>query len=139
MNHTAKAGFSLVEALVSSVLMALVIAGSYTLINQSGGAIRSARNHYMAVNIGKARVERARNFSYKELYLLAESNVEVDDSGNPASGGDYRRSSTVITNIPSQPNLTKMEVKTEIRDRKSKTFKGDEETVSALFTEYLNQ
>lgn len=132
-----KAGFSLVEALISIVLLTLVIAGSYTLINQSSSAIQSARNHYIAVNIGKARVERARNFSYNELYLLSESDIVVDDSGNPASQGSYRRSTTVNTNY--QPALTMLTVKTEIRNRKTNTFKGEDETVSGLFTEYLTQ
>jgi hypothetical protein len=68
---------------------------------------------------------------------MAESDIVVDDSGNPASLGSYRRSTTVNTNY--QPNLTMLSVKTEIRDRKTNTFKGDDETVSGLFTEYLTQ
>lgn len=137
MNLNDKQGFSLVEALVSIVLLALVIAGSYSLIIQSANAIRSARNHYIAVNIGKDRVERARNFAYNQLDLLVESAVVVDENGNPANGGSYRRTTTVNTNY--QPNLTLVSVQTEIRNRKSNTFKGDSETVSGLFTEYLTQ
>lgn len=127
----------MVEALVSIVLLALVIAGSYSLIIQSSGAIRSARNHYLAVNIGKDRVERARNFAYNQLYLLAESLVIVDENGNPANGGSYRRTTSINTNY--QPNLTLVSVQTDIRNRKSNTFKDDSETVSGLFTEYLTK
>lgn len=137
MNRNDKKGFSLVEALISIVLLAMVIAGSYSLIIQSSSAIRSARNHYLAVNIGKDRVERARNFDYKQLYLLAESLVIVDENGNPANGGSYRRTTTINTNY--QPSLTMVSVQTDIRNRKSNTFKGDSETVSGLFTEYLTQ
>jgi len=135
MTRSDKTGFSLTEAIVSMALLAIVIAGSYSLIVSSASAIRSARNHYIAVNIGKARVERARNFNYGDLNLLAESDVVIDDNGNPLSGGDFRRSTTVNTNY--QPNLTCITVDTEIRDRKTKKFKGDKETVSGLFTEYL--
>jgi len=137
MKRNDKQGFSLVEALISIVLLAIVMAGAYSLIIQSGSAIRSARNHYIAVNVGRARLERARNFSYNELYMLSESDIVVDDSGNPTTLGSYRRSTTVSTNY--QPNLTMLSVQTEIRDRKTNTFKGDSETVSGLFTEYLSQ
>ena len=135
MKEPSKSGFSIMEAIISMVLLAIVIAGSYSLIVRSASAIRSARNHYIAVNIAKARIERARNFSYNELYMMGETAVVVDDSGNPLSGGSYRRSTTVTTNY--QPGLTRILVNTEIRDWKTKTFKGDAETVAGLFTEYI--
>lgn len=123
------------ESVISMMLLAIVLTGSYSLIVRSASAIRSARNHYIAVNISKARVERARNFAYNELYLLGESLVVVDESGNPISGGSYRRTTTVNTNY--QPNLTQITVETEVRDRLSNTFKGESESVSGLFTEYI--
>ncbi len=135
MTRHSKSGFSLMESVISMTLLAIVIAGSYSLIVRSAEAIRSARNHYIAVNISKARVERARSFAYNELYMLSESRVLVDESGNPASAGWYRRTTTVNTNY--QPNLTQITVETEIRERKSNSFLGESETVSGLFTEYI--
>lgn len=135
MTRRCKSGFSIMESVISMMLLAIVLTGSYSLIVRSASAIRSARNHYIAVNISKARVERARNFAYNELYLLGESLVVVDESGNPISGGSYRRTTTVNTNY--QPNLTQITVETEVRDRLSNTFKGESESVSGLFTEYI--
>lgn len=136
MRHE-KSGFTLMEAIISIVLLAIVIAGSYSLVLRSANSIYSARNHYLAVNISKARIERARNFAYSELYLLGESQVLVDDCGNPLTDGPYRRSTTVNTNY--QVGLTSIAVTTEIRDLKTKTFKNDSETVTGLFTEYLTK
>lgn len=137
MTRCCKSGFSIMETVISIALLAVALAGAYSLIVRSSSSIQSARNHYIAVNISKARVERARNFSYNELYMLGESSVVVDESGNPISGGQYSRTTTVNTNY--QPGLTQITVVTGIRDRQSNTFKGDSESVSSLFTEYLTQ
>lgn len=132
-----KRGFTLVEAVISLVLIALVLGGSYALVSQSTRGIYAARNHYVAVNISRARIERIRNFTYDQIITLTETNVVVDDSGVPASEGYFRRTTLVNTNY--QAGLTKVEVITDIRDAKTLTFKGDYESVASLFTEYLTE
>lgn len=132
-----KQGFTLVEAVISLVLIALVLGGSYALVSQATRGIYLARNHYVAVNISRARIERIRNFTYDQIISLTETNVIVDDSGVPASEGYFRRSTLIDTNY--QAGLTKVEVITDIRDAKTLTFKGDYESVASLFTEYLTE
>jgi hypothetical protein len=135
LNHKTKSGFTLVEAVISSVLLVLVIGGSYSLVTRSQSLIYAARNHYVAVNIARARLERSRDFAYDQLSTLTETNIVVNDSGVPNSTGYFRRSTTVITNY--QPGLTKIEVRTDIRNSKTLEFKDDNESVASLFTEYL--
>lgn len=130
-------GFTLVEAVVASALLVLVIGGSYSLITRSQALIYSARNHYVAINIARARLERARNFAFDQLPTLTETNVVVNDSGIPSASGYFRRTTQVITNY--QPGLTYIQVRTDIRHYKDLTFKDDYETVASLFTEYLAQ
>ncbi len=130
-------GFTLAEAVISVALLLLVIGGSYTLVNRSQALIYSARNHYVAINIAKSRLERARDFSYDQLINLNETNIVVNDNGVPAEGGYFRRSTTVNTNI--LPGLTKIEVRADIRNSKTLTFKDDYESVASLYTEYLTQ
>jgi len=132
-----KQGFTLVEAVISTMLLVLVIAGSYSLVNASSKMIYAARNHYVAINIARARLERARDFAYTQLSSLAETNVVVDDSGNPSSSGYFRRSTLVNTNY--QTGLTKVEVRSDIRDSRSLNFTTENESVASLFTEYLTQ
>lgn len=132
-----KSGFTLIEAVVSAVLLALVIAGSYTLLVRSAALIRAARNHYIAMNICKARIERARGFNYYQLSLLTETNLVVNDDGTPLSSGDYRRTTNISTNY--QQGLTLMTVVTEIKSLKPRQFVGENESSAALFTEYLTR
>lgn len=139
-----KHGFTLVEAVISMAILVLVIAGSYKLVSGSQALIYAARNHYVAINISRARLERVRNFGYDQLILLAESKIEVDDSGAPSSGGYFRRTTlvTVMTNL--MPGLTKVEVRTEIRNTKSLSFvevKGvaENESLATFATEYLTR
>lgn len=130
-------GFTLIEAIISSMLLALVIAGSYSLVNRSSALIRSGRDHYVAINIARSKLERIRNFQYDQLYTLSESNVVVNDSGTPASDGLYRRTTAVYTNY--SPGLTKVEVRVDIADQRTLRFQGNSESVASLFTEYLTQ
>lgn len=134
---SAKEGFTLVEAVISTVLLVLVIGGSYSLVNRSQALIYSARNHYVAINISRARLERARNFAFDQLQTLSESNVVVNDSGVPSSDGYFRRTTLVVTNY--QPGLTQIDVRTDIRNSKTLQFVGDYENVASLFTEYLTR
>lgn len=131
-----KQAFTLVEAVISTMLLVMVVAGAYTLINQSSRLTRGARNHYVAINIAKARIERARNFPYNQLPMMQESALTLDDAGNPASSGYFRRSTIVSTN--EAPGLTRITVQVEMRNLKTREFIGEKETISGLFTEYIN-
>lgn len=128
-------GFTLVEAVISTVILAFAIAGSYALIIRSASMIRSSRNHYMAVNLAKDRLERARSVPYSQLIMLSESQLAVDDTGTPSSTGDFRRTTTVNTNY--QSGITLITVNTEVKSLKTRSFDGEAEPVSALFTEYI--
>lgn len=132
-----KNGFTLVEAVISTVLLVMVIAGSYTLVSRSQALILSARNHYVAINISRARLERARDFAYDQLISLVESNIVVNDSGVPISDGFFRRTTLVTPNY--LPGLTKIEVRTDMRNMKTMNFSTENESLATLATEYLNQ
>jgi type II secretory pathway pseudopilin PulG len=131
-----KRAFTLVEAVVSTLLLVMVIAGAYTLINQSSRLIRGARNHYVAINIAKARIERARNFPYNQLPLMQEAALTLNDDGTPDSSGYFRRSTLVSTN--EAPGLTRITVQVEMRNLKTRQFIGEKESITGLFTEYIN-
>lgn len=142
LENSQKQGFTLIEAIVSIVLLVMVIGGSYRIMNQTARMIRASRNHYIAANLSNARIERARTFVYSSLPLLAETNIVITDEGSPDSAGDFRRTTIVIpnyqvdTNNP-QSGLTMVLVRTEICNLQSRTFTGDAEEVVYLATEYL--
>ena len=126
-------GFTIIEALIAITVMALVMGGAYSLIIQAMHMSRSARDHYVAVNICKNRLERARNFQYSDLRFLTESLMVVDDNGNPTVSGNFRRTTTINTNYAA--NLTQMSVSCQIRNYRTGGW-GASETVSSLYTTY---
>jgi len=125
---------TLVEVVIAIAVLALVMAGSYALVSRSAALSRAARNHYVATMIAFNRLERAKNFEYDDLPLMAESEVLVNDNGVPDTEGDFRRTTTVNTNYA--PNLTKIEVKVDIRNMRSGNFEGEQEKIASLFTSY---
>lgn len=130
-----RSGFTIIEIVVSLIVLAVVMAGAYQVITVAARLRHSARNHYIAVVMANNRIERAKNFEYKDLSLLAESNVVLDEDGAGDPNGWFRRTTTVNTNFASR--LTELTVTVQIRDRATKEFKTQAETVTTLLTEYV--
>ena len=128
-------GFSLVEVIVSLFLIVLVLAGAYRMIISASQLSRTARNHYIAETLCKNRLERARNFDYRDLDLLEESSSVVDDAGYPDPSGWFSRTTTVDTNF--LPDCTQVSVVIQLKDRTTGNFGPAEQNLDMLFTEYL--
>ena len=126
---------TLTEVVIASFLILLVMTSSYSLIIKSSELSRSARRHYVAISLAKNRLERARNFLYNDLKLMAETDLNVNDNGNPDPEGRFRRTTTVNTNYA--PGLTEVIVTVKIRNPHTGLFTPDNETIRTLFTEYL--
>jgi hypothetical protein len=126
---------TLTEVVIATFLILLVMTSSYSLIVKSAELSRSARRHYIAISIAKNRLERARNFLYNDLKLMAETDLNVNDNGNPDPNGRFRRTTTVNTNFA--PGLTEVTIVVKIRNPHTGLFTPDNETIRSLFTEYL--
>ncbi len=139
-----RGGFSIVEVVVTMTLVAMFMAGAYVLIVQTSKLSRAARDKYIAATLCKNRLERARNFDYADLHLLIENNLVVNDNGTPTAQGKFRRTTTVNTNyVPPVANpgytggVTQISVTVAVKDLQSGSFGPMEETLSTLYTEYL--
>ena len=128
-------GFTIVETVFSIVMLIMVMAGAYKIITSTASLNRVVRNHYVATNLAKNRLERARNFPYPDLPMLAESMVLVNDNGVPATDGRFRRTTTVNTNYG--PGVTALTVTVDIKNLRSGNFTTEKESVASLYTEYL--
>jgi hypothetical protein len=128
-------GMTLTEVVVATFLILLVLSSSYVLIIKSSELSRSSRRHYIAISVAKNRLERARNFLYNDLKLMAETNLTVNDNGNPDPDGRFRRTTIVNTNYA--PGLTEVTVDVKIRNPHTGLFTPDHEMIQTLFTEYL--
>ena len=136
-------GMTITEVVVATFLILGVLTSSYLLINKSSELSRSARRHYIAISLAKNRLERARNFHYDDLKLMAETDLTVDDNGNPDPKGWFRRTTSVDTNYAAAHGmssaLTEVIVTVKIRNPHTGLFTPDNETIRTLFTEYLEE
>ena len=120
-------GTTLVEVVVGLFIFGLFVAGMCRLLVLVNESTDRARDHYVAVNIGKNRIERARAFDFSQLTsVFTENNVLVDVNGQPATDTNFRRSTQIIS---SGTNLVEMVVTVDIRNRKSWAFDGPSEQI----------
>ena len=94
-------------------LLITVVTAALLFMDQIMSRFQAARDHYVATTICQGRIERARAIPYADLHLMAEDRQLVDDHGNAAPNGRFRRTTVVQTDTPSA-GLTMMQVRTEI-------------------------
>jgi len=126
-------GFTVIEVMVSLLILVLVVAGGYSLIARAANLSRAARHHYVAISLAKNRIERTRNFEFKDLNLLGESDVVMDANGSPVPSGWYSRTTTVSTNYG--PGLTEIVVTVKIRNMKTGGFGTEQESLRTLLAD----
>lgn len=145
-------GFTVTESVVAMALLAIIMMTVLPLIDQVVCRFQMARDHYVATTLCQGRIESARAEPYAQLEAWAETDVLVDDFGNPsAPAGRFRRTTRLQRDTP-QAGLTLMTVRTDICScsrlgwRKvlhpirsgpfTCRFTQENEQMSYLFTEY---
>jgi len=125
-------GISIVEVVVALLCFSITITAltSLTLTAKESGDV--ARDHYVAVNLAKNRLERAKSFGFTQLSLFAESDVIVDNSGAPSPNGRFRRTTT-ISNV--SPTLVEINVNVETQSRTTLEYYPGAENVKSYVTD----
>lgn len=126
-------GLTLIETVIALVIFAICIGGFCALVSQVRQAADMARDRYIAVNLAKNRLERARSFEFDQLHLFEENGVVMNESGTPTTTGNFRRTTTIsnITDI-----LCELVINVEVRNRITRAFEADAETVSSYIADY---
>ncbi|MDA0577607.1 MAG: hypothetical protein O3B24_05855 [Verrucomicrobia bacterium] len=114
-----RAGVGLVEVMIALFMFSAAIAGMCSLAMIAREASDRARDHYVAINLAKNRIERAKSFGFSQLALFAENNVLMNSQGTLTASGDYRRTTT-LSNMTF--NLKEIRVTVEIRNRDTWSF-----------------
>lgn len=124
---------TLIETIVALCIFAICVGGFCALVSQVRQAADMARDRYIAVNLAKNRLERARSFEFDQLHLFRESRVVLDGDGTPFIDGNFRRTTTVsnVTDI-----MCEMVIKVEIRNRITRDFETKPEIVSSYLDDY---
>lgn len=128
----------MMEVIINAFLLALIMAGAFSIIIQARRLTTLARQHNVAVSLCKNRLERARNFEYSSLELMAEDGVVVDDLGKPDPYGSYKRSTSVDTNYV--VGSTRLVVTVAIKNQYTGEFSTsgqNEEQMETLLTDYV--
>ena len=101
-------GFTLVEVVISSSILAVVIAGLMAGFVSALRVHRHATRHYHATVLARNRLMRARSIYYTGLRYLAQSKMRINELGDRDERGNFIRSTTVETNVPSAPFCTRV-------------------------------
>ncbi len=96
---TTKAGMTLVEVLIASMIIVIFCSGFFLALVSSLKSQWVASNYYKAMNLAKNRIQHARTVDFYTLPLMEESNVRVDEEGNLSITGNYIRNTIVNTNV----------------------------------------
>ena len=123
-NSNSKDGFTLIEVVVAIMVLAMCIGGLCQLFVNVHQLSEMSRSHYIAINIAKNRIERAKTLEYSDLALVTENDGPVNVSGAPDNNGFFK----VTTELRAAgTNLMEMIVTVGIKNRTTLTFKGEEE------------
>jgi len=105
------------------------------LFVQSSDLADRARDHYVAVNLAKNRLERAMSYTVTNMSYLVESQTPVDVSGENTTDPvpRYRRTTEVRY---AATNLAEVTVTVDIYNRSALDFTGEKEVLRSYFTDY---
>ena len=124
---------TLVEVVVAITVFCLCVGGLCRLAVMSGVISDQARNHYVAVNIAKNRVEEIRKAGMNIAESFAESTTRVDDSGNASPNGNFRRTTTFSALAGGRADVT---VTVEILNRRTLSFQGEQEALRVRLSDF---
>ena len=128
------AGTSVVEVMVALTIFGVFTAGTCKLLVSHRKILDSARDHYIAANLAKDRIELARTFEFEQVPELREQALIVDHSGIASAYGHYRRTTT-ITSLGT--NLYELAVTVDIQNRKTLEFSPAEQSVTTYIAKHL--
>ena len=126
----------MVEVMIALLVLGLAVAGMYRVAIMANRTSSQARNHYLAVNIAKNRLEQIKARDFSQIGRFVDSAVVVDMSGQPSLDGEFQRT-TSVSNVGT--GRVEVVVTVGIRDRATGSFLGESEFVSTQLTEFQDK
>lgn len=122
LRDRSRSGSTLVEALVSVILLAMGIAGSCRVMLMSRMLSDASTDQYISLQLANNRLECINNTDFGDVMMWANSNMVLNASGQPAPSGRFRMSTDV--SFPDQviTNYAQVSVSIAIRNRKTLLF-----------------
>jgi len=129
-----RAGVSIIEALVGLSIFAVFTAGTCQLLTSHRRVLDMSRDHYIAANLAKARIELARTFDFDQIPEMSEDEVLMNESGIPSLAGHFRRT-TLVTTVSS--NLYQLSITVDIQNRRTLEFAPAEQSIDTYIAKHL--
>jgi prepilin-type N-terminal cleavage/methylation domain-containing protein len=136
-NAPASRGFTLIEVLVASTLLAVFVTMAVGSLVQTARVIDRVRQRTTASTLAMSRIEHARHVAFSEIIELAEDapGTVIDFAGLTDQDGAFLRRTTI--NAITEDNVTVFLVRVDVwpRDRRTGLFPGGPETVETMIAE----
>jgi hypothetical protein len=120
--------------MIALALFGSFAAGSCQLLVSHRQILDMARDHYIAANLAKDRLELGRTFEFDEISDLSENKLRLDNSGIPSDSGHFRRTTTITA---LSDNLYELSITVEIQNRKTLEFAPAEQSISTYISKHL--
>jgi hypothetical protein len=106
-----KKGMTLIEVVVSAVVLALIVVSVIAMMMQSSVFSRRIDDVYISNNLAKKRLDDLKRYLVSDLADIAvEMDVRIDENGDIDANGDYIRDTDVVENYDSNPFLVQVTV-----------------------------
>ncbi|MFH1799014.1 MAG: prepilin-type N-terminal cleavage/methylation domain-containing protein [Candidatus Omnitrophota bacterium] len=105
-----KKGFTLIEAVVSMLLLGIAVVSMIAALTQTSIFSESVNRAYAVSYLAQRRVDLLKRLDFDLLSSSAENSVRVGIDGNEDPNGAYVRTTEITTNFDDNPCLTKVKV-----------------------------
>ena len=119
-----RCGFTLIEVVIAIMILAMCLGGLCHLFVNGYQLSEMSRSHYIAINIAKNKIERAKTLGYTDLALLSATDGPVNSSGATDAEGFFYVTTLVQ---PAGSNLMEIVVVVGIKSRLHLDFIGEQE------------
>ncbi|MDD4012595.1 MAG: prepilin-type N-terminal cleavage/methylation domain-containing protein [Candidatus Omnitrophica bacterium] len=110
MSIRSKKGMTLVEVVVSMVIVTIAVVSLFAAVTQSSVLSKRSGMGYTLTNIALRRIEVLKRLDSDMLPFAEESGIQVSSDGNVSSTGEYFRTTEITQNYNANPYLTKAKV-----------------------------
>lgn len=125
-------GASLVEIIISVLIVGIAIAGVLNLFVQNISSGEAINYIYTSTNLAKSRIERLKAVDFSLLTDANETDTILDKAGVPDPEGEYRRTTVVTVPYNGDSKLACVDVTVYF------TMRGVEGSVPARMTTILS-
>jgi prepilin-type N-terminal cleavage/methylation domain-containing protein len=106
-----KKGMTLVEVVVSVVILAVVVVSIVAALTQSSVSSRRLDMIYTANNLAKKHMDELKRFGFSDVVEnAAETDLSINADGDFDSDGDYLRTTEITENYDGNSYLAKVKI-----------------------------